>query len=141
MLQVQNVVCLDALVGGVVEHAVVEDLAVLVDLDESRPAVGRGAAEGFRQVVDVHVNRPGHEGRLSADGQRQGPQGIVDGAKRTRFGPSADPGCRRVLSLGQAINLVIEQDNLQIDIAANGVDQVVAANRESVAVAGYDPDI
>ena len=40
VLEIQNVVGLDALVGGVLEHAVVEDVAVLVDLDERRALVG-----------------------------------------------------------------------------------------------------
>ena len=48
---------------------------------------------------------------------------------------------RRILALGQAVDLVVEQDDLQVDVAADGVDQVVAADRQAVAVAGDDPDL
>ena len=48
---------------------------------------------------------------------------------------------RRILALGQAVDLVVEQDDLQVDVAADGVDQVVAADRQAVAVAGDHPDL
>jgi len=44
VLQVQQVVQLDALVGRVAEHPVVEDLAVLVDLTKAAPCGRRPAA-------------------------------------------------------------------------------------------------
>ncbi len=47
---------------------------------------------------------------------------------------------RRVLALGQAVDLVVEEQQLDRDVAAQRVDQVVAADRERVAVAADDPD-
>ena len=47
----------------------------------------------------------------------------------------------RVLALGQAVDPVVEQDDLEIEVAADGVHQVVAADRQAVAVAGDDPDL
>ena len=46
---------------------------------------------------------------------------------------------RRVLPLRQAVDLVVEEQDLQVHVAAQRVDQVVAADRERVAVAGHDP--
>src|SRR5439155_16017464 len=40
-----------------------------------------------------------------------------------------------------AVNLVVEEHDLQIHVAADGVNQVIAADRQSVAVAGDDPDV
>ena len=46
---------------------------------------------------------------------------------------------RRVLALGQAVDLVVEEQDLQRHVAAQRVDQVVAADRERVAVAAHHP--
>ena len=73
--------------------------------------------------------------------KRQRPQRILDRAHRARFGPRAGARGRRILALGQAVDFVIEEDDLQVDVAADGVDQVVAADRKAVAVAGDDPDV
>ena len=46
MLEADDVFFLGVLVGGVFEGIVVEDIAVLIDLDEGRPAGGCGAVDG-----------------------------------------------------------------------------------------------
>ena len=56
-----------------------------------------------------------------------------------RAGAAARGG--RGLALGQAVDLVVEQQDLQVEVAAQRVDQVVAADREQVAVAADDPDV
>ena len=70
-----------------------------------------------------------------------GRSGLSMRALRARLGARAEPRGRRILALGQAVDLVVEQDDLQIDVAADGVDQVVAADGQAVAVAGDDPDV
>ena len=69
-----------------------------------------------------------------------GLNGCVDRAHRRRLGDLAELGRGRVLALGQAVDAVVEQQDLQVDVAAHRVDQVVAADRQRVAVAGHDPD-
>ena len=51
-----------------VEGAVVEDVAVLVDLDERGALVVVGPAERLHHVLAVHVVGAGHEGGLGARG-------------------------------------------------------------------------
>ena len=46
---------------------------------------------------------------------------------------------RRILALRQAQHFVVEKEDFEIDIAAQGVDEVVAADGQTVAVAGDDP--
>ena len=42
------------------------------------------------------------------------------------------------MSLRQTVDLVVEQDDVQIDVAADGMDEVVAADGQRVAVTrGY----
>ena len=47
----------------------------------------------------------------------------------------------RILALGQAVNAVVEQDDVDIEVAADGVHQVIAADRQAVAVARDDPHV
>ena len=54
-----------------VEGAVVEDVAVLVDLDEGRALVFGGRAQGRGDVLLLDVDRAGDEGGLGAERQRQ----------------------------------------------------------------------
>ena len=54
-----------------VERAVVEDVAVLVDLDEGRSLVLGGPAEDLRQVLPIVVDRACDERRLDAEGERR----------------------------------------------------------------------
>ncbi len=59
---------------------------------------------------------------------------------RGGLGDLADLARRRVLPLGQAVDTVVEQQDLQIHIPAQRVDQMVPADRQRVAVAGHHPD-
>ena len=51
--------------------------------------------------------------------------------------PTSEVG--RVLALGQPVDPVVEQQDLQVDVAAQRVDEVVAADGQRVAVTGDDP--
>ena len=54
MFQINRVLALDGFVGRVVVSAIVEDVAVLIDLDERRPFVGGGALQHIFQVLHIH---------------------------------------------------------------------------------------
>src|SRR3954451_17284596 len=60
-----------------VERAVVEDVAVLVDLDEGRAVVRRGGAQRLGHVLLVSVDRAGDERRFRAERKRDGIEGMV----------------------------------------------------------------
>ena len=64
-----------------------------------------------------------------------------DRSPRRRRRACADPRGGRSLALGQPVGLVVEQQDLQVHVAPQNVQQVVAADRQTVAVAGYDPDV
>src|SRR5438128_5273426 len=100
VFEVQGVIRLDAFVGGVIENAVVEDLAVLINLNECRAFMSRGAFQSLRQMIDVDVHGSGDKSSFGADGQRQRPQGIVDRSQRTGFRSRSRARSRRILSLG-----------------------------------------
>ena len=126
---------------GVGPGAVVEDVAVLVDLDERGARVLGGPLEHFAQVLDLGVDRAGDERGFAADRDRERMERVVDRAHRRALGLLAERRRGRVLALGEAVDAVVEQDDVDIEVAADGVHQVIAADREAVAVAGDDPDV
>ena len=138
----QHLVAAPACLVIVVERAVVEDVAVLVDLDERRAAGGRGRPRNvsimcLRSMSWVRATKRG----LGAEGHDERVERRVDRAERRRLGDLAELARRRVLALGQPVDLVVEQQDREVDVAAQGVDQVVAADRQAVAVAGDHPHV
>ena len=68
-----------------------------------------------------------------------GLNGPVEGAHRRRLGDLAQLRRGGVLALGEAVDPVVEQQDLEVHVAAQRVDQVVAADGQRVAVTGDDP--
>ena len=87
------------------------------------------------------IDRARDEVRAGAKRKEQRVHRIVDRAHGGRRRARAEARGRRVLALGQPIDLVVEQQDVEIDVAADGVHGVVAADREHVAVAADHPHI
>ncbi len=128
------------LVRQQVEGPVVEDVAVLVDLDEGGPLVSRSAPKHVGQVCAIDVERPSHEARLGSERQRERVERLVERTERRRLRHLADLARRRVLALRQTVDLVVEEQDLERHVPPQRVNQVVPADRERVTVAGDDPD-
>src|SRR5205085_1884277 len=126
-----------ALLEGV-KGAVVEDVAVLVDLEDRTAAVRGHALERRAEVLRVRVDRARDEARLGREGDGKRLERIVDDAERRRLRALPELARRRVLALRQPVDAVVEEDDLEVDVAPEGVDEVVAADREAVAVARDD---
>ena len=62
-------------------------------------------------------------------------------AVRRRLRHLAQLGGGRVLALGQPVDPVVEEQDRQVDVAPQRVDEVVAADRQRVAVAGDHPHV
>ncbi len=101
----------------------------------------RGAAQDLAQVLLEDVDAARHERGPGAERQRQRVERVVHRAGRRRLRLLPHLAGRRVLPLGQAVDPVVEHQDLHPDVAAQRVDQVVAADRHGVAVAGRDPDL
>ena len=71
VLEHEHPVLADLAVGEVAPGAVVEDVAVLEDLDERRAVVAAGPLERLLEVLGVGVDRAGDERRLGGEGDRQ----------------------------------------------------------------------
>ena len=84
VLEHEHPVLANVALGEVAVRAVVEDVAVLENLDEDRAVVPAGALERLLEVLGVGVDRPGDEGRLGGQCDRQ----RLD--RRSRPCPSGD---------------------------------------------------
>src|SRR3954452_3665883 len=122
-----------------VKGTVVEDVAVLQDLHERGAAVLAGGPQHRSQVLAVGVDGAGEERGFGAPGERDRIDRRVHGAGRRRLGDLADLRRGGVLALGQPVDAVVEHQQLEVDVAPQDVDQVVAADRHEVAVAAHHP--
>ena len=129
------------LVGPARERAVVVYDAVLDDLQERRAAMGVRPLEHLRKVLLVGVDRARDEAGAGAEREHGRVDRRVDRALRGRRRARAEPRGRRVLALGQAVDLVVEQQHLDVDVAPDRVQRVIAADRQAIAVAHHHPDV
>ena len=140
VLEHERVIGLRRLLGHVGERAVVEHVAVLQDLHERRALVLVGAAHDLLQVPRLDVDAARDEARLGTEGEGDRVEGMVDGAQGRRLGHLPHLRRGRVLALGEAVDLVVEEQDVHVEVPAQDVDQVVTADRQCIAVAGDDPD-
>ena len=66
---------------------------------------------------------------------------MVDAAARSGFGHLTLSTGGRVLPLGQAVYLVIKEQYRHVEVTAQGMNQLVAANAQGIAVSRYNPDL
>ena len=85
--------------------------------------------------VQLHIYRTSHKRSLCTNRQHRRREWLLDSAERRGLGYFAQLRGRGVLTFGQAVNLVVEQNQVQVDISAASVDKVVTTNRQRVAIA------
>ena len=102
--------------------------------------MGRCAAQHLREVHGIrrHAARDERGSRAQREGERV--ERPIDGPVRARLRLLPQLAGRRRLPLRQSVDAIVEEQDLQIDIAAQGVDEVVAADGKPVAVAGHHED-
>ncbi len=100
--------------------------------------LGRGA-QHLGEALAVGVQGAADERRLGTQRHRHRVERLVQRSHRRRLGDLADLRGRRVLPLGQPVDPVVEQQDRDVDVAAQRVDQVVPTDRQRVTVAGDDP--
>ena len=93
-------------------------------------------------LVERHfgVEAAGKEGAACAEYECARDERVLDGTVRRGLGDLAEFGGRGILTLGQTVDLVVEEDDVDVDVAADGVDKVVTADCEGVTVTGCLPD-
>ena len=84
------------------------------------PAVLGRPLQHHAEVLGVHIDGAGDEGRLAADGHGEDVQRVVDRAHGRALGHLPQRRSRRVLPLGQPVDAVVEQDDVDVQVAAEG---------------------
>ena len=128
MLQADPILIAQGAVAKALQHVVVEDNAVLQDLDEGRPPMARRRLDRLAKMRLVGDYRAGDKGRFGGQRDFDRMDRLLDGAQGTGLRLLAELGGRRVLSLGQAVDLVVEQQDIDVQIAAHAMDQVICAD-------------
>ena len=84
--------------------------------------------------LELDVKAAGEESALGSEHQSSRIEGMLDGSVRRSLGDGAELRGRRILPFGQTINLVVEKDDVDVDIAPDGVDEMVASDSQGIAV-------
>src|SRR5689334_15693891 len=127
-------------VGDLIESLVVKDPAVLQYLDERAAAVACRRLNRFFEMIRIRINGPCDKSSLSGQSRLNGMDWLFDRAERAGFGTFAKLGRGRVLALGQPINPIIKEEDLNVEVAAQAMDEVVGPDGQPVAIACDNPD-
>ena len=122
-------------VGDGVVDSVVEDHAVLEDLDYGSAFMAGGSGEDVLRCGQLDINAAGEEVAACAEHQLCRNEGVFHSSVRARLRHETACARRGVLAFGEAVDLVVEEHDVDVDVSAYGVDEVVAADGEAVAVA------
>ncbi len=101
----------------------------------------RGPTHHLLQMLGVGIDRSPNPRPFRRKGDTQRAKRSVDITKGRRFGSLAKFGGWRVLPFGQPVNLIIENDDRQIDIASHHMQEMVTADAQRITVARDNPNV
>ncbi len=81
------------------------------------------------------------EGRLRPQGETDRVERYLEGSERRRLGDLAPFGGRRDLSLGEAVDLVVEEQDGQVHVPPQSMYEVVPSDRQTVPITDHDPHV
>lgn len=118
---------------------IIEYHAVLQHLDNRSAVMLCGAGHDVGGQSRHTVECTGEECALCAHDQLTRVERIVDGAEGRSLGHLAKLGGWAVLAFRQAVNLVVEDGDVEVLVTAHGMDEVVATDGHRVTVAHVHP--
>ena len=119
---------------------VVEDDAVLKYFANGGTVVLVGSLKNLNGTLSIGGDGTGEEVSARSEAEFSWAERILNRAIRRRLADKSAWGCRGVLSLGESIDAVVEQDHVEVDVASVGVDEVVTSDGESVTVTADLPN-
>src|SRR6185312_3943814 len=122
------------------EGAVIKYIAVLIDLQEGCSFVGVTAQEHLLQMLGIAVHASRHETGIRTHRQGEGIEGMIDASERRGFRDLMFLRRRRILALGQPIDLVVEEHDIEIEIPPQQMNGVIPADTQTVPVPGDYPN-
>ena len=91
-------------------------------------------------MATVAVDGAGDEARTGAECQGERVEWLILRAERRGLGDLPELARRRGLPLGETVDLVVQHQDLDRHVAAQRMNEMVAPDREHVAVAAQSPD-
>jgi hypothetical protein len=122
------------------EGAVVEDITVLIDLEEGSALMGVTPDQHLLQVFGIPVHAPRDEAGIGPPGKREGIERMVKAAERRRLGNLSFFRSGRVLPLCQAVDLIIEKQDVNVEVPAQQMDRMITPDTQAVAITRDYPD-
>ena len=92
-------------------------------------------------MFGVAIHRAGDKCGFGRKGNRYGVEVLFHRPHGRGIGARARRRRGRVLALGEAVNRIVEEKDVEIDIAAQHMKQVIAANGQAVAIARDHPHL
>ena len=123
------------------KRTVVKDVAVLVDFEQRGTLVGLALGELVAKVGWIAVHASGNPGGTGSERQCKWIQRMVDASAGGRLGDLTLFTRGRKLALGQPVDLIVEQQDGHVEVAAKGVNEVVSPNAQRIAITGDNPDV
>ena len=102
--------------------------------------MGVGPQQHGLKVLGVAVHGAGDKTCIGTHGKSQRVERMVDTAKMAYSLVTLCFPKWGILSLGQPVYLIIEQEDIDIKVPAEEVNRMVSADTQSVAVARYHPN-
>ena len=99
----------------------------------------RGGHQTLLSQVQLDVDRAREERAPRAEHELARIERVLDRPERRGLRHLAQLRGRRVLPFGQSVDLVVEQQDIDVDIAPHGMDEMIPSDRQRVAVAGHLP--
>ena len=118
---------------------VVEDDAVLQYLTHAGSLVLVGCLEDFHSAGRIGGHGACKEVSACSEAQLGGPEGVLHRAVGAALAHETAWTGGAVLTLGKAVDAVVEQYHVEVDVASVGMYEVVAADGQAVAVAAHLP--
>ncbi len=122
-----------------IKGLVVKNHAVLKDLDEGSTLMCLGRLEGVNHVLHVSVQGAGHKSGLGTESEEKRIYGVVYGPQRSALGFLPNFRSGAVLSFGQAIDTVVEEKNVYVQVAPEQVKKMIGSDGKSVPVTRDHP--
>ena len=64
---------------------------------------------------------------------------MLNRAVRRGFGDGSELGGRRILPFGKAVDFIVEEDYVDVDIPADGMDEMIASDGKGITVSASLP--
>ena len=139
MLHVDGVLGTACLVVDVVVSAMVEDYAILHNLAHGSALVVIGCLQNIYGSRGVCCYGASKEVSTCTKAQFCWTEGVLHSTIRTALADKATGTGWRILTLGETIDTIVQENHIQVYVSTVGMYEVVAANGKAITVATYLP--